>query len=757
MWPAIAPVRRTPADTTTDFHHDVLDRLVLVEHPVLDGGGRYTTSSTYDLVGNQTTATDRNGNTTHFVYDGLNRVSEVRDPLITGPPAVQYSTTTTYDAVGNRVAETDRRGIVSRWVFDRENRPTEAFRDGVRLVSTQYDAVGNPEFLTDANGNVTHTVFDERNLEIRIERPELSVTRLTRDAMGDVVRELDGENKRVTRTFDLRRRLASETSGEDETSIFTYDFVGNLTKIERPKGPEWSWTRVYDVADRLVMVIDPLDHATRYEYDPQDNLEWRLDANNHATHFDYDRLDRLTATRYHDGAVWNITLDGNGNPVTVTDPKGQTVTTDFDELDREVLRTYSSPAQPVGEVLQTIGFSWDENSNLVDATETYAGGGSRVTHHEWDSFDRLDLVTDGFGKVLDYGYDLNGNRTTLVDPDGNTTVYGYDGLNRIDTVTLPGGAGVADYDWYNNSLLKRVAYPNGTLATYTFDEANRVSAIENRGPGGAQLSSWAYGYDANGNRNLQHETNGGALEITTYSYDRTDRLWQVVYPDQTATYSFDGVGNRMSERSEDAAGNDLVDRIYVYDERNQLSGITDHLDPGRSVAYVYDVNGNQIRREQDGTTLDFRYDARDQLLEVDVDGANAWTFGFDFRGLRVTKWGADGLLRYTYDDTSVLQQHSALGDPVATYRYGPDRLLAVDHFSQGPAYYHFDALGSIANLTDPTGTVQNRYQYDAWGNHRAQYRNPLEPLRLHRPRVRRRNRALLRKGPLLRPRGRDVS
>ncbi len=287
-------------------------------------------------------------------------------------------------------------------------------------------------------------------------------------------------------------------------------------------------------------------------------------------------------------------------------------------------------------------------------------------------------------------------------------------------MTLPGGAGIADYDWYNNSLLKRVTYPNGTLATYSFDEANRVTAIDNLGPGNAPLSSYAYEYDANGNRNLQHEINGGALEITTYSYDRNDRLWQVVYPDQTTTYSFDAVGNRKSELSEDGNKNTLADRRYNYDDRNQLYEITDHLDPSRSVSYTYDVNGNQIQRTQDSTALDFRYDARDQLLEVDVDGSNAWTFGFDFRGLRVTKWGADGLLRYTYDDNSVLQQHSAMGDPVATYRYGPDRLLAVDHFSQGTAYYHFDALGSIANLTDPSGTVQNRYQYDAWGNHRTQ-------------------------------------
>jgi RHS repeat-associated protein len=537
--------------------------------------------------------------------------------------------------------------------------------------------------------------------------------------MGDVVSELDGENKETTRAFDLRRRLASETNGESEATTFTYDFVGNLTRIERPKGPAWGWTRIYDEADRLVRVVDPFDHPTRYEYDPQDNLIRRWDANNHVTHLDYDGLDRLIETRYHDGAVWTFTLDGNGNRLTVSDPKGQTVTTSYDELNREVLRSYSAPVDPVGESLQTIGYSWDPNSNLIDATETYAGG-SRVTHHDWDTFDRLDAVTDAFGKVLVYGYDLNGNRTSLVDPDGATTVYTYDGLNRLDTVTLPGGAGAADYDWYHNSLLHRVAYPNGTDATYGYNDANRVTAIDNLGPGGAPLSSYSYGYDANGNRAFQHETNGGALEITTYDYDLNDRLWQVVYPDQTTTYSFDAVGNRIFEQSLDPSATTLVDRGYRYDDRDRLHEITDRLDPAQSISYAYDSNGNQIQRTQSGATLDFRYDVRDQLLEVDVDGSNAWTFGFDFRGLRVTKWGADGLLRTTYDDSSVLQQHSAIGDPVATYRYGPDRLLAVDHFSQGPAYYHFDALGSITNLTDPTGTVQNRYQYDAWGNYRNQ-------------------------------------
>ncbi len=537
--------------------------------------------------------------------------------------------------------------------------------------------------------------------------------------MGEVERELDGEGRETTRTFDLRQRVAGETNGLDETTIFGYDFVGNLTTIQRPLGPDWTWKRTYDDANRLTAVIDPLDNSSTYTYFPEDALSGTEDTNHRWTYFNYDAFDRLTDVWYADASHRSFTYDANGNLITSTDAKGQTITSGYDELDREVLRSYSAPVHPVADAIQSIAFTWDPNSNLVDAVESYASG-SRVTHHEWDHFDRLDLVTDGYGKVLDYGYDLNGNRTSLTDPDGAVTAYVYDGLNRLDTVSLPGGAGNADYDWYRNGLLWRVVYPNGTLATYDFDDANRVVAIDNRGPGGATLSSYGYGYDGNGNRAFQHETNGGALETTSYGYDLDDRLWQVAYPDQTTTYSFDAVGNRIAERSEDPAGQPLVDRGYTYDNRNRLMAIDDRLDPAGSVAYAYDLNGNQTRRSRNGAVLDFRYDTRDRLLEVEVDGSLAWTFGFDYRGLRVSKWGAEGLLNYTYDDSSVLQQFSAIGDPVATYRYGPDRLLAVDHFSEGLSYYHFDALGSIADLTDPTGTVQNRYQYDAWGNYRTQ-------------------------------------
>ncbi|MCP3998755.1 MAG: RHS repeat-associated core domain-containing protein, partial [bacterium] len=53
------------------------------------------------------------------------------------------------------------------------------------------------------------------------------------------------------------------------------------------------------------------------------------------------------------------------------------------------------------------------------------------------------------------------------------------------------------------------------------------------------------------------------------------------------------------------------------------------------------------------------------------------------------------------------------------FEYGPDRLLSVDHPTDGRAYYLFDALGSVVDLTTPAGALLAQYQWDAWGNLRA--------------------------------------
>ncbi|MCG7964041.1 MAG: hypothetical protein N0E54_15180, partial [Candidatus Thiodiazotropha taylori] len=128
---------------------------------------------------------------------------------------------------------------------------------------------------------------------------------------------------------------------------------------------------------------------------------------------------------------------------------------------------------------------------------------------------------------------------------------------------------------------------------------------------------------------------------------------------------------------------------------------------------------NQTLKTQNGATLNFLYDIRDRLVRVSQDTTTLGQFRYDHAGMRIQKAGSQGIVRYTYDDDSVLIQTDEAGATLAKYDYGPDRLLSLEQATEGAQFYHFDALGSVVNLSKPDGSLQARYQYDAWGNERA--------------------------------------
>ena len=199
-----------------------------------------------------------------------------------------------------------------------------------------------------------------------------------------------------------------------------------------------------------------------------------------------------------------------------------------------------------------------------------------TTTRIFDGLDRLTSETqplpDGGNRTLGYSYFRNGTRKTVTDPAGSVTQYAYDGQNRLKTATTDatGSPRTTTYGYEPDGLLKTVSYPNGVVATHGYDKADRLLSIVNV-RGATPISSYTYSgihpatglpvsYDANGNRLIQLETNGGATETTTYTYDDLDRLASVSYPIDTTypngrvvSYGYDAVGNRLRETERDLA------------------------------------------------------------------------------------------------------------------------------------------------------------------------------------------------------------
>jgi len=92
---------------------------------------------------------------------------------------------------------------------------------------------------------------------------------------------------------------------------------------------------------------------------------------------------------------------------------------------------------------------------------------------------------------------------------------------------------------------------------------------------------------------------------------------------------------------------------------------------------------------------------------------------YDDIGNRVRKT-ADGTESiYLYNGEDIVKETTGRIDTNYLHGIGIDEPVMMDR--SGAKYYYFrDGLGSIREMTDSGGTVQNSYNYGAWGEIRGQ-------------------------------------
>src|SRR6185437_3690907 len=171
---------------------------------------------------------------------------------------------------------------------------------------------------------------------------------------------------------------------------------------------------------------------------------------------------------------------------------------------------------------------------------------------------RLQSKATPFGTV-NYTYDAAGNMQTLSSSNagGASMTYGYDAVNRLASVLDASGTTTYSYDAVGN--LAGYAYPNGVSTGYSYDPLNRLKQMQSLcasgtgcGAPGTQLSSYTYTLGPTGNRLSVAELSGRSV---TYGYDDLYRLTsETVASDPRGnngqvTYTLDNVGNRLQRNS----------------------------------------------------------------------------------------------------------------------------------------------------------------------------------------------------------------
>ena len=176
---------------------------------------------------------------------------------------------------------------------------------------------------------------------------------------------------------------------------------------------------------------------------------------------------------------------------------------------------------------------------------------------------------------------------------------------------------------------------------------------------GAYTYTFAYAYDAVGNRTVQTQTITSTL-VTTYTYDAADRLTSV----NGQAYTWDNNGNLLND------GN----RTYTYDQANRLTSISG---PDLTWSAVYNGDGVRLKQIANGavTTYTLDYAAGHRILaEASAQGTTVYLYGYECLG----EYANDAWLYYLNTAAGYVRQTTdASAQIVSAWVFSPDGLVLV--------------------------------------------------------------------------------
>ena len=419
------------------------------------------------------------------------------------------------------------------------------------------------------------------------------------------------------------------------------------------------------------------------------------DANHNTTYFAYDAFGRVTQTTFPSGYVETYGYDNVGNLTSKIDRKNQPITYTHDQLNRLTQKSYPDTS--------TVNYAYDDDSRLTQVTDP-----TGTYQFTFDNMGRLTGTSTQYAFLTSrtfttgYGYDAASNRNGFTDPEGGSTTYGYDTLNRLQTLTPPAAISGGNFGFGYDVLSRRTSLtrPNGVNTSYGYDNLSRLLSVTHA-LSGATLDGVVYTVDNAGNRLTRAPQPSGTA--STYGYDNIYELQSVTQGGSTTeSYTYDPVGNRLTS---------LGSSSWSYNTSNELTSRP-------SYSYTYDMNGNtQTTVGPSGTTM-YNWDFENRLTSVTLPGSGGTvSFAYDPFGRRIKKVSSAGTSIYAYDGDNLIEETNSSGVAVARYSQGLniDEPLAMLR-SGATSYYEADGLGSLTSLSNTSGSLANTYTYDSFGN-----------------------------------------
>lgn len=686
------------------FAHDGVTQIGPVNVTYYDMLSRNLASDTQGFSGNNTRVTT--------VYDPNGRVQESSRPYFTtgmSPAWTQFA----YDDLGRVTQTTYPDSSISKycysgltnWVTNNLGQTTEIKNNAQGLKASVttgtvtgglpcgtdgsgtnpttgyvYDAFGNSIAVMDPAGNVVSNRFDVRGRKVTSNDPDMGNWTYGYDVLGELTSQVDGKSQATTLMYDVLGRLLSRTEA-DLYSAWTYGTsavshnIGSV--IEAKTCPTSACT--ITLSDKT-FTFDGLGREIQFVLQtPSDYLGYSTTYNTtNAQIASVTYPSGYSVSRYYNSRGFLVQLiDANNAPVWTINTR-----------DAELHITSQTAGNNV-----TTTQSFDPNTGLMQSQR--AGSSGNVAS-------------------FDYTFDTIGNLQSRADNNAPYTErFCYDSLNRLTTYALTSSttcpiAGAASttitYDAVGNITSK------SDVGAYNYNgpRPHAISSITGTVDG---LANPQYAYDGNGNLICTSSgspcsgTVGRMIGITSFNATAS-----IVQGSNSLALTYDEQHQRL-QQTNTASGTNTTQTIYINDPATGAMG--ERVMSGTTVPTIWNnfqwgaapwggTTSNTLATWTDYISIDGQIVAQ---RKVAYPITNAW--GFSTWGDPSFTWGPGGV---------TLWGSAAASNP-------PRFIWGTDPWNANPTavswlYFNLDHLGSVAVVTDQSGTVLQHLSYDAWGKQR---------------------------------------
>ncbi|MEA2013614.1 MAG: RHS repeat-associated core domain-containing protein, partial [Verrucomicrobiota bacterium] len=550
---------------------------------------------------------------------------------------------------------------------------------------------------TETNGKTQTRQFYNDKGQLTASRDAIGrITKKEYDQFGNLSKIIRPDGSEIKYNYSKYGRLLSKTGASQYPIGFEYSPFGEMVSYTDGNGSETFFE--YDTAGKLIKRTWANGSTVTYSYNRIGQLKTK-DENNRLTNYSYDKRNRLTNVSISDidGAYTRKTEYMNsfsGLPSSITDDNSQ-IKYKYDRFGRLLLEK-----GPIG----TITYQYSPRGKIKTKTCSFTSnpGEKFTTAYFYDAHSRIIGIKSHAGRFK-YTRNKKGQIISL-ESDDMKIISKYDEIGRLQKKILKTKKSTKllasyKYDKLNRRIAAKV---NDTLWQYKYDPFDQLIAAQGKAKDG-EIFNFNYQFDPIGNR-LKDKQN-------SYCYNQLNQLAEAENrkSKQKTQYKYDDFGNLTSSVGIPACDQSTVGipacdkKVYTYNLRNRLIKVES---PENTTTYKYDPLGQRIKSVsisaisgQTKTTTYLMSGMIEQARTVSSSATSMDNYTFHTLGLDMA-----GTLTSTGGVGAVLASSSV------HKRYREDLPLKFQSYQ-----YLYDGNGNVIATCNRIGEYSSQFTYAPFG------------------------------------------